>query len=65
MQTEDVGRLKDLAGGLAGLCESWLVMREALNDITACAHSQEMGQGQRLAFINNLANSALEAAEKA
>lgn len=65
MKAEDVGKLKDLAGGLGGLCESWLVMREALMDITACALSQEMGQGQRLAFINNLANSALEAAERA
>ncbi|MFH1058800.1 MAG: hypothetical protein V1797_09010 [Pseudomonadota bacterium] len=64
MQAEDVARLKEMAGGLQGLCESWLVMREALKDITACALSQEMGQAQRLAFINNLAHSALEAADK-
>jgi len=65
MRAEDVAKLKELAGHLGGLCESWLIMREALGDVIACALSQEMSQAQRLAFINNLAKSALEATEKA
>ncbi|MCA1988043.1 MAG: hypothetical protein LDL07_02700 [Desulfarculus sp.] len=65
MKAEDVGRLQDLSGGLPGLCQSWLVMREALADILSCALSQEMGQAQRLAFITNLARSAGEAADRA
>ena len=64
MNAEDVGRLQDLSGGIPGLCQSWLVMREALTDIMRCAASQEMGQAQRLAFITNLARAALEAIDK-
>ena len=65
MTAEEVRRLRELSAGLGGVCQSWLVMREALTDILRCAASQEMGQAQRLAFITTLARSACEAADKA
>ena len=64
MNAEQVRRLAPALESLPSLAQSWLLMREALGDIVACCDSTDMGQAERLAFIRNLAASALSSLEK-
>ncbi len=54
-----------LAGpeAVAGLCASWLVMREALKDIIEACQEAEMSGKDRAEYALRLARTALDSAE--
>lgn len=46
------------------LAETWLILREALGDVLDCARSQDLGHPECVAFIKNLAATALASVEQ-
>ncbi|MBI5523134.1 MAG: hypothetical protein HY910_10925 [Desulfarculus sp.] len=64
MNADQVRQLSPAFTDLPRLAETWLVLYETLHDVLACAKSQDMGHPERLAFIKNLASSALASVEK-
>jgi hypothetical protein len=63
MKAEQVRQLYPALPSLPRLAETWLVLHEALSDVLACAQSRDLGHPERVAFIKNLAASALSSVE--
>ena len=64
MNADQVRQLAPALPHLSRLAETWLLLHETLADVLACAPSQDLGHPERLAFIKNLASSALASVEQ-
>ncbi len=64
MKADQVRQLSQALNDLPRLTETWLVLHEALSDVLNCAKSQDLGHPERVAFIKNLAATALASVEQ-
>ncbi|MFH1033338.1 MAG: hypothetical protein V1806_02430 [Pseudomonadota bacterium] len=64
MQPDQVRQLSLAIDDLPRLTETWLVLYETLTDVLNCAQSQDLGHPERVAFIKNLAATALASVER-
>ena len=64
MKADQVRQLSQALNDLPRLTETWLVLHETLTDVLNCASSQDLGHPERVAFIKNLAATALASVEQ-
>jgi hypothetical protein len=64
MKADQVRQLSQALNDMPRLTETWLVLYETLSDVLACAQSKDLGHPERVAFIKNLAATALASVDQ-